>query len=85
VNTKQINIRLDESTKKAAERVFSQLGLAPSEAVRLFYRQVALRRGLPFALRVPNKKTSAALDELEAGGGGKAKKLDAFYKDLGLD
>lgn len=85
MNTKQINIRLDEPTKKAAERVFSKLGLAPSEAVRLFYRQVALRRGLPFALRIPNKKTTAALDELEAGKGRKAKNTKEFYAQMGIE
>ncbi len=84
MNSKQINIRLDEATKRAAEKVFSKLGLAPSEAVRLFYRQVALHRGIPFSLRIPNKETTAALRELDKGGGKTAKDTEAFYKNLGV-
>lgn len=84
MNSKQINIRLDESTKKAAEKVFSKLGIAPSEAVRLFYRQVALQRGIPFPIRIPNKETLASMQELKEGKGKKAKTVDEMYKDLGI-
>jgi DNA-damage-inducible protein J len=84
MNTKQINIRLDEATKRAAERVFSKLGLAPSEAVRLFYRQVALHRGIPFSVRIPNKETLAAMHELNNGGGKESADTEEFYKDMGI-
>lgn len=84
MNTKQVNIRLDDATKKAAERVFSKLGIAPSEAVRLFYRQVALHRGLPFPVRIPNKETRAALKELNEGRGKKADSLEGFFQQIGV-
>ncbi len=60
-----INVRLESGVKKNAEAVFRKLGLSSSDAVRLFYRQVSLRRGIPFDLKVPNKETRAALRELE--------------------
>ena len=42
------------------------LGLNASEAITLFYRQVALRRGLPFEIKLPNATTRAAIrDALE--------------------
>lgn len=84
MNTKQINIRLDDATKKAAERVFSKLGIAPSEAVRLFYRQVALHRGIPFAIRIPNKDTAAALNELNEGKGKSAQNVEDFFDQVGI-
>jgi len=84
MNTKQINIRLDETTKKAAERVFSKLGIAPSEAVRLFYRQVALHRGMPFPLRIPNKETLAAIKELNEGKGKAADSVEDFFDKVGI-
>jgi len=37
----------------------------PTTAVRLLYTQIALRRGLPFDLAVPNAETVAALEEAE--------------------
>ena len=37
--------------------------------MRLLYKQIALRRGLPFDLAVPNAATVAALVEADRGGG----------------
>ncbi len=67
--TATLNTRMDPRLKHSAERIFRQLHLSPTEAVRLFYRQVALRHGLPFDLCVPNAETAAAIAELDAGGG----------------
>lgn len=58
-----VNVRVDPETKEQAEHVFSELGLSTSEAVTLFLRQVILRRGLPFDVRLPNEETLAALRE----------------------
>jgi addiction module RelB/DinJ family antitoxin len=52
--TDQINVRIDTGTKLAAEAVFGQLGLSATDAVRMFYRQVAMRQGLPFEARIVN-------------------------------
>ena len=43
------------------QAVFSQLGLSATEAIRLFYKQVTLQHGLPFAVKIPNAKTREAL------------------------
>ncbi len=58
-----VNVRVPPETKEQAERVFAELGLSTSEAVNLFLRQVILRRGLPFDVRLPNEETLAALRE----------------------
>ena len=46
-----IHARIDPELKKAAERVFSTLGLSTTEAIRLFMKQVEqmLRRSPPCA------------------------------------
>ena len=49
--------------KHEAEAVFSQLGLSTTEAVTLFYKQVTLHRGLPFAVKLPNAETREALKQ----------------------
>ncbi len=61
----RIEARIDETLKQAAEAVFAQLGISPSEAIRLFYRQVELHNGLPFEVRIPNKDTLDAMREVE--------------------
>ncbi|HOO87212.1 MAG TPA: type II toxin-antitoxin system RelB/DinJ family antitoxin [Synergistales bacterium] len=55
-----VNIRLEAEDKKEAEKIFATLGLTTSEAIRLFYRQTILRRGLPFSVDIPNDVTVAA-------------------------
>ncbi len=84
MKTEQISVRIDKATKVAAEAVFSKLGFAPTEAVRLFYRQVALHRGMPFPLRVPNKETRKAMHDLESGKGKVSKTTEEFYKSMGI-
>lgn len=65
--TEQVNVRIEPEVKKAAETVFKKLGLTPSQAVKMFYRQAALQQGLPFTVNVPNRKTLEAMRELEEG------------------
>jgi DNA-damage-inducible protein J len=43
------------------------LGLSPTEAIRIFYRLITLRRGLPFAVAVPNECTVATLERSRRG------------------
>jgi DNA-damage-inducible protein J len=67
--TATINARIEPRVKAKAETVFAAIGLTASEAIGIFYRQVAFRKGLPFDVCVPNATTVAALEELERGGG----------------
>ena len=55
-----IQIRIKEKDKNAAKKIFSELGLDMSSAIKLFLKQTALRKGLPFLLTTENGLT---LDE----------------------
>ena len=35
----------------------------PTEAIRLFYRQIAIRKSFPLELHVPNKLTASVLSK----------------------
>ena len=61
--TKQMQIRLEPELKAEAEAVLSQLGLKPTEFIRMALRQLVMRNGLPFDARIPNAETIAALEE----------------------
>ena len=61
--TEMIRARVEPALKHEAEAVFSQLGLSTTEAVTLFYKQVTLHRGLPFAVKLPNAETHEALKQ----------------------
>jgi DNA-damage-inducible protein J len=62
-----IRARVAPDLKHKAEAVLHRLGLTPTEAITLFYRQVTLHRGLPFPVRIPNAATRKALREARAG------------------
>jgi DNA-damage-inducible protein J len=65
--TETIRARVDPELKRDAETVLKGLGLNASEAITLFYRQVALRRGLPFEVKLPNEATRAAMRQALEG------------------
>ena len=67
--TEMIRARVEPELKCQAEEVLSGLGLSPTEAITLFYRQVTLHNGLPFSVRIPNAETIAALRQARAGEG----------------
>ena len=62
-----VNIRINPETKKKAESIFKSLGLTPTTAITMFYIQTIRNNGIPFALKLetPNKKTLAAIKEVE--------------------
>lgn len=47
-NTVNVNIRMDEETKKQAERLFADLGLNMTTAINVFVKQCLNNNGLPF-------------------------------------
>ncbi len=53
--TTTLHARIDTDLKNAAECIFAQLNLSPTDAIKLFYKQVELQGGLPFELKVPAK------------------------------
>ena len=67
--TEMIRARVEPELKYQAEEVFSKIGLSPTEAITLFYAQVTLHRGLPFAVKIPNAETIEALRQARSGEG----------------
>lgn len=67
MKTAIIHARIEPDTKRSAEGVLHKLGLSPTEAIRMFYRQITLRGGLPFAVIIPNEQTAATLAKSRHG------------------
>ncbi len=65
--TGMIRARIDPTLKLKAETILGELGLSASDAIRLFYTQIALRDGLPFEVRTPNAATRKAIRDARAG------------------
>ncbi len=65
--TAVIHARIDPATKAATERVLKTIGLTPTEAIRLLYRQIAIRGEFPVELRTPNAATAKVLAKIDRG------------------
>ena len=62
-----IHARIEPSVKDQAEKLLKKLGLSPTEAIRLFYHQICLRKAIPFQIEVPNKTTENTLRKSQKG------------------
>lgn len=61
--TTMVHVRVDETIKAQAAETLAAMGLSVSDAVRVFLTRVVAEKRLPFALRVPNAETRAAMAE----------------------
>jgi DNA-damage-inducible protein J len=68
--TEVVRARVDAHIKEEARIVLEQIGLTPSDAIRMFLTTVANRKELPFHpmdFFEPNAETIAAMEEAERG------------------
>ena len=63
--TATIQARIDPDTKSKAQDILSKLNISMSEAISLFLTQVALNRGIPFDIKIPNDLTADTLKKSE--------------------
>lgn len=63
----QTSLRLDEDVLIEAKQILKSLGMNFTEAVNVFANMVVQERGLPFAVKIPNKETQNAMKEFENG------------------
>jgi len=61
-----VHIRIDEDIKIQASKNLAEMGLSISDAVRVLLTRVATEKEFPFALKVPNAETRAAMEEARA-------------------
>jgi len=63
VKSSYVTARIEPKLKKEGERVLNKIGLSTTDAITIFFKQVAMRGGIPFDVRIPNKTTKTALRE----------------------
>ena len=80
-----VHARMDAELKAEAESILKQIGLSSAEAIRIFYKQIELNRGIPFDVKVPNKVTEATLIKSTKGEEiYQAKDADELFSELGI-
>jgi DNA-damage-inducible protein J len=79
-----ITARIDPELKQETEKVFDELGLSMTQAITLFFKQVKMRQGLPFAVAIPNTQTRQAIDDALTGKNLQSvESVDALFDELG--
>lgn len=71
--TAMIRARTEPNLKEEVENILEKLGMTSTEAINMFYRQVKLRKGLPFDVKIPNKVTADTFKKTDEG-----KELNAY-------
>ncbi len=83
--TEFIRARVEPILKHNAEEIFQQLGLNPTEAITLFYKQVEVQKGLPFTITLPNRETRQTFEETDRGEGIiRCENTDDMFNQLGI-
>ncbi len=62
-NSAVVRCRINPKVKAQAEEVLNSIGMSTSDAMRLFFKQVAIRGTFPLELKTPNQKTVNAFEE----------------------
>lgn len=62
--SKTLQIRVDDIMKKAADELFTSLGLDTSTAIRIFLSIAIETGGLPFEVKRPKKSLQVAMSDV---------------------
>ena len=67
ISSTTVRARVKKSLKDEVETILGELHLTISDAINLFMAQIKLKKGIPFDVRVPNKKTLKTFKDTDAG------------------
>ena len=77
--TANLFVRIEPDVKEQAESILSTLGIPVSNAINMFYKQIILQQGLPFAVKLP---TAPAPDVQSLTAQELQQELEKGYADL---
>lgn len=84
MKSEMLSTRIDHDTKVAFTNICDDVGLSPSQALKLFARAVINHGGIPFEIkaRQPNGTTATAINELIEGKGKQSISVDDMLNEL---
>ena len=56
-----IQVRIDTDLKRKVDVILKHIGMNASQVINALYAQIAMQRGMPFELKIPNKETLEAI------------------------
>lgn len=79
---KTVQARIEPNLKAQGDMILKMIGVTASQAINALYAQIVMCKGMPFELKVPNRKTQIAIDELDSGGGKRFSSFQEMIDDL---
>jgi DNA-damage-inducible protein J len=76
MNDTTVRARVDHDLKDETDKIFAELGISTTDAIRMFLSQVRLQRGLPFSVGLPDQN-----DDLLVPNSMRQSALDSVYDD----
>ena len=86
-----VNVRVEPDVKKQAEDILEKLGVSTSAFINMTYRQVIMKRGIPFSVELPSgiktldTMTDEEFDEMMQTGLEQAKKGESVPYEEAFD
>lgn len=86
-----VNVRVEPDVKKQAEDILDKLGVSVSAFINMTYRQVIMKRGIPFSVELPSgiktldTMTDEEFDEMMQAGLEQAKKGESIPYEEAFD
>ncbi len=77
-----VRARIDEKTKRQAEKVFAECGMTLSDAIRIMLTKTAKEKEIPFSIHTPNAKTIRAIKDAQKGKVSRVKDLEELLKQI---
>ncbi len=81
----QTSVRVEKEFYDEAKEVFKKFGLTFGDAVNIFLAKVALEKGIPFNLKLPNEKLENRIKNIEEDKNTKTyNSSKELFDDLGI-
>ena len=85
MSTQFVRARIEPDLKQEAEYILHELGITPTQAIKMLYKQIKLQHRWPIDLEIPNLQTRQAFEETDQGDGlVKSKTVEEMFKKLGI-
>lgn len=81
----RVKVRVDLKLKNAVNSILKKLNVSESEAIRMYFRQIAITKGIPFEMKIPNKDSIKALNEVKKAKLREFNDFDGYLKGIGIE
>jgi len=61
--TAMVQARIEPELKSEVEKILRTLGMNTTDAISIYFRQIKLKKGIPFRVDIPNAVTRKAIED----------------------